>query len=184
MPDARLSELAHPQRDRLAYIELRLWFIGEVRRQDLTDRFAIRSAAATRDLALYRDLAPDNIAFDSSSKIYRTGRAFAPLFDFPVERVLSWVAEGFGDGEPLSSRTGIACAVPRRLAQPNLDTLAAVTRAISQGCPLRITYHSVSSGRSRREIIPHALIAVSRSGFIILFSNTYITMELQDSCFR
>ena len=158
MVDSRLSELSHPQRDRLAYIELRLWFVGEIGRQALTERFAIRSAAATRDLALYRELAPDNIAYDSRSKVYRTGRAFAPLFEFPVERVLAWVAEGFGDGDPISSQTGIACAVPRRLAQPNLNTLAAVTRAISQGCPLRITYHSVSSGRSRREIVPHALI--------------------------
>ena len=35
----RLNDLGHAQRDRMAYIELRLWFVGEIRRQDLASRF-------------------------------------------------------------------------------------------------------------------------------------------------
>jgi hypothetical protein len=57
MTAEQLPTLSQAQRDRLAFIEMRLRFFGEIRRQDLVERFDIQSAAATRDLALYKDLA-------------------------------------------------------------------------------------------------------------------------------
>jgi hypothetical protein len=36
----------------------------------LIDRFGIASAAATRDFAQYRELCPDNLNLDGSSKTY------------------------------------------------------------------------------------------------------------------
>ena len=48
MSSAQLSEMTQSQRDRLAFIELRLRFVGEIRRQDLVARFGIQAAAATR----------------------------------------------------------------------------------------------------------------------------------------
>ena len=154
----RLQELGHAQRDRMAYIELRLWFVGEIRRQDLAIRFGIQAAAATRDLGLYKELAPSNIEYDSRSKTYVVGHAFTPLFDFPAERVLTWLADGFGDGEPIRSLTGITCDIPSRLGQLDLGTLASVTRAISQKCSLRFIYHSIANGQSEREVVPFALL--------------------------
>src|SRR5574343_1359647 len=154
----RLQELGHAQRDRMAYIELRLWFVGEIRRQDLASRFGIQTAAATRDLGLYKEMAPSNIEYDGRSKTYVIGQDFRPLFDFPAERVLTWLAEGFGDGEPVRSRTGITCDIPNKLGQPDLSTLAGITRAISHKCPVRIKYHSVENGQSEREIVPFALL--------------------------
>ena len=97
-----LAELAQPQRDRLAFIELRVRFVGEIRRQDLVERFAIQSAAATRDLALYRELAPGNIDYDSKGKTYVLGADFRSLFDYPAERVMSWLTQAFGDGRTTS----------------------------------------------------------------------------------
>lgn len=47
---------------------------------------------------------------------------------------------------------------PKWLTQPDLDALASVTRAIHLECPLGIEYHSISSGRTEREIVPFALI--------------------------
>ncbi len=153
-----LSDLAHAQRDRLAYIELRLWFVGDLRRHDLAARFGIQTAAATRDLALYKTLAPLNLVYDKRSKIYATGQGFRPLFDFPPERVLAWLAEGFGDGEPTRSKTGIACEIPSKLGQPHLGTLACITRAIAQKCAVRMQYHSLENGPSEREVVPFALL--------------------------
>ncbi len=46
MPIDPLAELTQPQRDRLAFIELRLRFLGEIRRQDLVARFSIQSACS------------------------------------------------------------------------------------------------------------------------------------------
>jgi hypothetical protein len=158
MPTEQLAELTQPQRDRLAFVELRVRFIGEIRRQDLVSRFGIQSAAATRDLAVYKDLSSGNIDYDPKAKSYVLGADFRPLFDFPPERVLSWLTQGFGDGEPIRLRAWVASETPSRLTHPDLDVLAAVTRAIYQECPLAIEYHSISSGRTEREIVPFALI--------------------------
>lgn len=158
MTNDRLQALGHAQRDRMAYVELRLWFVGEIRRHDLASRFGIQTAAATRDLGLYRELAPSNIQYDGRSKAYVIGDDFQPLFDFPAERILTWLGEGFGDGEPIRSRTGITCDIPSRLGQPDLRTLASITRAISQKCPIRFKYQSIANGLSERAVVPFALL--------------------------
>jgi hypothetical protein len=64
MHPQRVESLSHTQRERLAYIDFRLYFLGEVGRPDLASRFGVAPAAATRDLALYREVAPQNIEFD------------------------------------------------------------------------------------------------------------------------
>ena len=153
-----LSSLTQAQRDRLAYAELRLRFVGEIRRQDLVARFGIQEAAATRDIAQYKKLAPGNLEYDTKNKLYVRAEWFRPLFDFPPERVLSWLTQGFGDGEPMRLKPWVISEVPTRLTHPDLDVLAAVTRAIHQECPLAVEYHSISSGITEREIVPFALI--------------------------
>lgn len=158
MSNEQLADLTQPQRDRLAFVELRVRFIGEIRRQDLVTRFGIQAAAASRDLALYKELAPGNIDYDSKGKSYVLGPDFRPVFDFPPERVLSWLTQGFGDGEPMRLKAWVASESPSRLTHPSLNVLASVTRAIHQECPLGIEYHSISSGRTKREIVPFALI--------------------------
>lgn len=158
MSSEQIEHLTQSQRDRLAFVELRVLFIGGIRRQDLVARFGIQAAAASRDLALYRDLAPGNIDYDPKGKSYVLGPDFCPVFDFPPERVLSWLTQGFGDGEPMRLKAWVACESPSRLTKPELDTLACVTRAIHQECPLKIEYHSITSGKTEREIVPFALI--------------------------
>ena len=158
MSNELLTDLTQPQRDRLAFVELRVRFIGEIRRQDLVSRFGIQSAAATRDLALYKELASGNIDYDSKGKSYVLGPDFHPVFDFPPDRVLSWLTQSFGDGEPVRLKAWITSETPSRLTQPDLDVLASVTRAIHQECPLVIEYYSITSGRAEREIVPFALL--------------------------
>lgn len=158
MTTKAVAELTQGQRDRLAFIEIRLWFLGEIRRQALTRRFGIQSAAATRDISLYRTLAPGNIGYDSKAKLYVTGDGFAPLFQFAPDRILTWLAQGFGDGEPSSSNIEVVCDYPGSLATPSLETLSSITRAIHLRCPLQIDYFSLSSGETTREIVPFSLI--------------------------
>lgn len=153
-----LTQLTQAQRDRLAYLELRLRFVGEIGRHDLIERFGIQTAAATRDLATYRELAGNNLAYDRSSKIYTPTKEFRPIFTFSADRVLAWLAEGFGDGEPANSAPGISCVTSGRLTQPDMETLGMLTRAIYHRCPLRVEYYSLSSGKTQREIVPFALI--------------------------
>ena len=118
MSKEQLADLTQPQRDRLAFVELRVRFIGEIRRQDLVSRFGIQSAAATRDLALYKDLAPGNIDYDAKGKSYVLGPYFRSVFNFPPERVLSWLTQGFGDGEPMRLKAWVVSEAHRASRTP------------------------------------------------------------------
>lgn len=151
-----LSELSAAQRQRLAYIEFRVWFFGEVSRKHVLQRFDIATAAGTRDMVLYRELAPQNVLYEG--KVYRYRMTFKPLFEHHVDRVLAMLTAGFGEGESATTSESLSHAVPARLNQPPLETLASVTRAIHGGYPLRLRYHSMKTGMVPREIIPHSLV--------------------------
>ncbi len=154
----RVESLSHAQRERLAYIDFRLYFFGEIGRPDLIDRFGVAPAGATRDLALYREVAPQNITFDGSNKIYRIGLAFSPLFEHATQRVLSALALGFGDGVNGATQPLLPCESPTALSNPKMDVLAPICRAIHAKRPVAIRYHSMSSGESERVIVPFALV--------------------------
>ncbi len=154
----RVESLSHAQRERLAYIDFRLYFFGEIGRPDLIDRFGVAPAGATRDLALYREVAPQNITFDGSNKIYRIGLTFSPLFDHATPRVLSALALGFGDGVNGTTQPLLPCESPTALSNPKMDVLAPICRAIHAKRPVAIRYHSMSSGESERVIVPFALV--------------------------
>ena len=158
MHPQRVESLGHAQRERLAYIDFRLYFFGEIGRPDLIERFGVAPAGATRDLALYREIAPKNIEFDGSNKIYRIGKAFAPLFDHAPQRVLSALSLGFGDGVNGESLPMLPCESPAVLSSPRMDVLAPICRAIQARRPVAIRYHSMSNGESDRVIVPFALV--------------------------
>jgi predicted DNA-binding transcriptional regulator YafY len=157
MSNEEIADLTQAQRDRLAFIELRLRFIGEIRRQDLVARFGIQAAAATRDIAQYKEIAPRNLDYDPKSKVYVRGEWFRPAFEFPAERVLTWLSQGFGDGEPLRFKALVLCESPGLLSKPDLETLSVLTRAIHKKIAVEISYRALSSGLTTREIVPFAL---------------------------
>lgn len=154
---APTDELTQPQRDRLAYIELRVRFLGEVRRLDLFSRFGIQAAAATRDLATYKDLMPGNIDYDSREKVYIRADLFRPLFDFPASRVLTWLTQGYGDNEPARHRALLPAEGATEINEPDLETLSVLTRSIYRKCAVEISYRALSSGLTTRAIVPFAL---------------------------
>ncbi len=158
MQPQRVESLSHAQRDRLAYIDFRLYFFGEIGRPDLASRFGVAPAGATRDIALYREIAPQNIEFDGSSKVYRIGKQFQPIFEHSPQRVLSSLALGFGEGVNGATQPLLPCESPTALSNPKMDVLAPVCRAIHAKRPVAIRYHSMSSGESERVIVPFALV--------------------------
>ena len=159
-PD-RLSQIAQlPQatRDRIAHIDFTLLFKGEAVRADLVDRFSIAAAQATKDFTMYRELAPSNIEYDQKLKLHKRGEAFEPLFDYDVVRTLATISQGYGDGFTGKVKPPLACEAPYHLNKPSLSIVAKVTEAIHKGKALRITYVSLSSGETTREIVPHTLV--------------------------
>lgn len=158
MHPQHVERFSHVQRERLAYIDFRLYFMGEVGRPDLANRFGVAPAGATRDIALYREIAPQNLEFDGSSKIYRIGKDFAPIFEHAPQRVLSAISLGFGDGVRGESQSLLPCESPAVLSSPRLEVLAPICRAIHSKRPVAIRYYSMSSGESERVIVPFALV--------------------------
>lgn len=149
--------MTQSQRDRLAFLELRLRFVGKFRRQDLVERFGIQAAAATRDIGQYKELGPHNLDYDTKRKVYVRADWFRPVFDFAASRVLTWLSQGFGDGEPMRVRQLVACEGSELSINLDLEMLSVLTRAIHKKAAVEISYHALSSGLTTREIVPFAL---------------------------
>lgn len=157
-PTIHLDTLSQAQRERLAFIEVKVYFCGEVRRADIENRFGIAPAAATRDLTTYRTFAPRNLSYDMSAKLYVLGDRFSPLFELSAERALAWLRLGIGDGVYQPGKGFLPTDGAGLLAPPPLDKLASLARAVHQGQATRVSYLSLSSGSSQRVIVPLALV--------------------------
>nr|WP_025772396.1 WYL domain-containing protein [Thioalkalivibrio sp. HK1] len=158
MPDSRLRDINQTQKERLSHIDFKVCFLGTIGRGDLVRRFGIKEAAATRDIALYRELAPRNLEYDTKGKLYARSDAFEPLFKHSPDQVLAALAYGFGDDFVGAHKGLVACELPAQLNKPFLPTLSVLTRAIWQAKAVRIGYRSLESGRTMREIVPFALV--------------------------
>lgn len=154
---ARTLDVSQGQRERLAFLELRAFFVGELQRFDIETRFGIKPAAASRDLSLYREVAPGNLNYDAVRRCYRPTPSFKPVYGFHSERVLAWLLQGFGDGLELGLRSPAPCEGPGQLVKPDMAVLGTITRSMSSRRAVRVNYLSLSSGLSRREIVPVAL---------------------------
>ncbi len=153
-----MQEINQSQRERLAHIDFRLYFLGSISRNDLVKRFGIKEAAATRDIAAYKEAAASNLEYDTKAKLYVVTEGFRPKFEYKAESVLSALSKGFGDVLTPNSRPYLNCEIPSQLNKPNLATLAAISRAIYGRKPLSIEYRSIDSGLSHREIVPFSLV--------------------------
>lgn len=151
-----LASLPASQIERLAFIEARLFFLGELRRPDVAARFSVASIQASRDIAVYKQAAPGNLTYDYGAKIYLPSAKFKLLFEQTPGRVMFWLQSGLGDGLPHPQ--GLPTASVSSLNMPKLGELAMVTRAIYREQVLDVTYVSLSSGNKRRQIVPHALV--------------------------
>lgn len=158
MSHASLTEVSQSQRERLFHIDFKLRFLGLVNRNDLVTRFGIKQAAATRDIALYKELAPKNLEYDTKAKTYFQADKFKPLFECSGTQALSALSQGLGDDSVSQPSSLIETDIPATLNTPNLDVLAEITKAIFQEKAIKIEYRSLTSGLTKRNIAPFALV--------------------------
>ena len=111
-----LSEINQAQQERLSHIDFRVYFLGGIGRSDLLSRFGIGEAAATRDITLYRELAPKNLEYDTKAKSYVKSEAFKPLFEYSTPQVLAALSQGFGEDFIGSHKPMISCEMPSNYA--------------------------------------------------------------------
>lgn len=153
-----IRDIQYAQRERLAFIDYCLEYVGKVSRTTLVAHFDVGVASCSRDFKLYTSLAPGNVSFTHRDKFYYRTEEFKPLFKHEPSVVLKSLSEGFGDGfaNPRVQIDWIFDAPSLVLPKPEL--VGALTRAIASESTLAIRYHSLSSGESERIIVPHAIV--------------------------
>src|SRR5262245_13583361 len=148
---------------RQAFIEERLFWLGEVNRTNLMNRFGVSMSQASGDIARYLALAPPGVAYDKSAKRYVAGEKFRPVLAAPDAKrflgelrlvdlgVLAEADTTLGMLPPFA-----AAPVPERPIDPFV--LRAVLRAIRERRTLEALYQSMSRPSALRRLIePHAL---------------------------
>ena len=150
---------------RLQYIEVLAYYAGVVTRTDVAGAFGISDAAATKDLNLYGQLAPDNLTYKHSLFGFTPTPTFSSIVaDLRPEIALEMIAGNvamLGDAAAKASIYGINAeylALPVRL--PKQNVLAQITRAIKGQKKCRVLYGSLTDRQSgdSRIIEPHSLI--------------------------
>ena len=153
-----LDNISFAQRQRLAYIDFCLLFKGAIYRQDLINRFEVGLSAGSRDFNLYKELAPDNLDYDSSGKRYYQTAQFKPLFEHDAQRTLTKLANDISDGFDAIGDMHFPVEAPSSLNIPDIFIVAKLVQAILNNKAVSVIYTSLSSGSNARELVPHAIV--------------------------
>lgn len=152
-----LTNINYAQRERLAFIDFCLQFFGQISRADLVNHFKTGLASCSRDLTLYREVAPDNLNLKHETKQYYRTSVFTPVFEHNPEATLNSLCRGFGDGFSNGITPSDVCIDATRLIHPNSDVIATIMRAINNRQAISCDYISLTSGESKRVIVPHSM---------------------------
>ena len=153
-----LDNISFAQRQRLAYIDFCLLFKGAIYRQDLINRCEVGLSAGSRDFNLYKELAPDNLDYDSSGKRYYQTAQFKPLFEHDAQRTLTKLANDISDGFDAIGDMHFPVEAPSSLNIPDIFIVAKLVQAILNNKAVSVIYTSLSSGSNARELVPHAIV--------------------------
>ena len=153
-----MDEFSFAQKQRLAYIDFKLYFTGMVTRSEIVCHFELGLAAATRDLKFYKDNAPENMAYDNVEKKYFITTQFKPIFKHDARRTLIKLANNISDGFDSIGDTSFPIESPSPLNVPDIDIIAKLSQAIINHKPISVIYTSLSSGSGARELVPHSIV--------------------------
>ena len=147
----------------MEFVDFRLRWDGRINRSDLTDFFGISVPQASLDIAKYLELAPGNLDYDRSSRVYVASESFRPLFPSSdaaryLNELLAKAAElDTGESSFLAWAPPIA-TVPSPGRTFRVEVLVAVLRAIREGAAIRVLYQSMTRPQPKvRTLAPHAL---------------------------
>lgn len=153
-----MEKINQTQQQRLAFIDFSLQYFGLIARADILNRFGIGLAAATRDFASYRALAPKNLVLLQKSKQYQRTEQFFPLFEHDAQSLLSGLSSGINGALPVPEKLLDRCFDAIRLIKPSNEVIATLMRSIVLAKKIECDYQSLSSGESRRILVPHSLV--------------------------
>jgi hypothetical protein len=151
------------QERRLAFIDFRLRWDGRLNRADLTDFFGISVPQASLDIARYSELAPANMHYDRSGRVYLATPAFSAVYASSssqhfLNELLASASGAAAEGPVLLGYVPPVVTLPRLSRLVSVDVLVALQRAMREKTGLRVRYQSLTrSEAGERALSPHAL---------------------------
>lgn len=156
--EMNLKSISFSQKQRLAYVDFKLMFVGYVTRAEIVTYFEKGLTSATRDINLYKELCPENMKYDSKEKKYFQAPKFKPLFSHDPRKTLVKLSNQITDGFDAIGDTTFPVEAPSQLNVPDIFTVAKLVQAVINGKVVKVAYTSLTSGLSGREIVPHSVI--------------------------
>ncbi|MEO8154456.1 MAG: WYL domain-containing protein [Rhizobacter sp.] len=156
------STVKWSQERRLQFIDFRLQWEGRINRKDVTEFFKISIPQASADLTLYQHLMPDNMRYDTSTRMYVADPEFMPRSDTSGARQYLSQLLSLHRGILTGDQTFLSFAPPMEsvpLPARSLDakTLLPLIQAIAERGKLKVKYQSISRDEApARFISPHA----------------------------
>lgn len=147
---------------RLEFIDFRLRWDGRLNRADLVAFFGISVPQASLDIAKYLEMAPGNLVYDRSARVYLAASKFKPVYDTSspsrlLNELLAHAAGVVGDESSFIGwrpPVGFVSTPGRTLSA---DTLAVLLRAVREGRTVQLVYQSMSAEKPEPRLIsPHA----------------------------
>jgi hypothetical protein len=151
------------QQQRLEFIDFRLYWEGRINRADLTGHFGISIPQASLDLAKYQELAPRNLSYERSEKVYLATSQFKPVLvsersNSYLDQLLMVASGALSKDAVFIGWTPSADLIrpPQRRVSPAV--LLSVLRSIRQELTIDILYQSFErAAPTERVISPHAI---------------------------
>jgi hypothetical protein len=158
------QEVRRGVKDRLEFIEFRLFWEGRLNRADIMERFSISMPQASKDLSLYESIAPGNLLYDVSAKRYLASANFAPRFIQPNADSFLIQLRNIADHTVPVAETWLGTApaaevMPIPTRRVDVSVLRAVLSAVEKKTAIRVLYQSMNEQRPGpmwRWISPHA----------------------------
>lgn len=149
---------------RLEFIEFRLFWEGGINRADIMEQFGVSVPQASKDLSLYEEKAPGNLAYDKKQKRYLAAPEFRPVFLKPDADAYLGQLRSVSDRMASTEETWLsdmpetdAMPIPRRVV--DVEVLRALLAAVRLERAVEILYQSMNPKRPEpiwRRITPHA----------------------------
>jgi hypothetical protein len=73
--------MKYAKEQRIRFIDFLLFHYGHIRRKTLMDYFGTESATATKDIETYRTIAPNNIEYSTTDKVYKRTLEFKRVYE-------------------------------------------------------------------------------------------------------
>ena len=153
-----LDDLNYSQKQRLAYIDFKLLFVGRVTRNEIVTKFEKGMSGATADLNLYKQFCPKNMIYDTKQRVYVQCDEFKPLFVHDPRKTLVKLANQITDGYDAIGDVTFPIEAPSQLNIPDIFIVARLIQSIIDKKSVSIIYTSLSSGSAARELVAHSIV--------------------------